>query len=102
MEVLRRTARVALATPLSGRGLPAGTRLLKAYATSPKGPRREVDLLAVEAGDLFLLFYRDKQDAVGPNVSPRNQAFRLQLANLLGFLRGDLSAGDFISINPEE
>lgn len=53
VEVPRRTARVALATPISGPGLPAGTRLLKAYATSENGPRRVVYLLAVEAGDFF-------------------------------------------------
>lgn len=101
LEVLLRTAKVALATPISGPGLPAGTRLLKAYATSARGPRRVVYLLAVEAGDLFLLFYRNKQDAVGANVSPKNQAFRQQLGKHLGLLREDLAAGRFDSISPE-
>jgi hypothetical protein len=34
IEVLLRCGRVALATPLAAPGLPTGTRLLKAYATS--------------------------------------------------------------------
>jgi hypothetical protein len=34
-EVLQRTARVALATPIASRGLPPGTRLLKVLSPSP-------------------------------------------------------------------
>lgn len=98
--VLLRTARVALATPIAGPGLPTGTRLLKAYATSVKGPRRVVYLLAVEAGDLFLLFYRNKADIVGANITPRNQAFKQQLAKHLVLLREDLATGHFDSIEP--
>ena len=89
-EILQRTARVALATPLASRGLPPGTRLLKVYATSARGPRRVVYLLAVEATDLFLLFYRDKSDAVGANVSPKNPAFTTQLKKHLALLHEDI------------
>ena len=89
-EVLQRTARVALATPIASRGLPPGTRLLKVYATSARGPRRIVYLLAVEAADLFLLFYRDKSDAVGANVSPKNPAFSIQLKKHLALLSEDI------------
>ncbi len=98
--VLRRTARVALTTPIAGPGLPVGTRLLKAYATSAKGPRRVVYLLAVGEGDLFLLFYRDKQDVVGANISKKNEAFRHQLSKHLLLLRQDLAAGKFDVIAP--
>ena len=94
-EVLVRTARVALAVPIAGPGLPAGTLLLKAYATSANGPRRVVYLLAIEAGDLFLLFYRAKQDVVGANITAKNPAFRWQLAKHLILLREDLTAGRF-------
>jgi len=89
---LLRTARVALATSIASRGLPGGTRLLKVYATSPRGPRRVVYLLAVGAGDLFLLFYRDKQDAVGANISPKNPAFSTQLKKHLALLSEDIRA----------
>lgn len=91
-EVLQRTARVALATPIASHGLPPGTRLLKAYATSARGPRRVVYLLAVEAADLFLLFYRDKSDVVGANVSPKNPAFGAQLKKHLTLLHEDIKA----------
>jgi len=90
-DILQRTARVALATPIASRGLRPGTRLLKAYATSAHGPRRVVYLLAVESADLFLLFYRDKNDAVGANVSPQNPAFRTQLQKHLALLHEDIT-----------
>ena len=89
-DILQRTARIALATPIASRGLPPGTRLLKAYATSARGPRRVVYLLAVEAADLFLLFYRDKSDVVGANVSPKNPAFSTQLKKHLALLHEDI------------
>ena len=94
-KVLLRTAKVALATPLAGKGLPPGTRLLKAYATSAKGPRRVVYLLSVEAGDLFLVFYRDKNDAVGKNITPHNPAFARQLTKHLAALLEDIKAERF-------
>jgi hypothetical protein len=34
LSCLRRTAKVVLATPIAGPGLPTGTRLLKAYGTA--------------------------------------------------------------------
>lgn len=44
----------------------------------------------MEAADLFLLFYRDKNDAVGANVSPENPAFRTQLKKHLALLHEDI------------
>lgn len=96
--VLIRSARVALATPIPAKGLPTATRLLKAYATSAQGPRRIVYLLAMEDGTLFLLFYRDKKDDVGANVSPKNPAFVRQLEKHLALLRTDIAAGHFDEI----
>jgi hypothetical protein len=68
-EVLIRSGRVALATPITAKGLPQGTRLFKAYATSSQGPRRIVYLPVVEDKDLFLIFYRPKNDPVGENIT---------------------------------
>lgn len=97
-EVLIRSSRVALATPIASKGLPPATHLLKAYATSPQGPRRIVYLLAVEDGTLFLLFYRDKNDAVGANISPKNTAFATQLEKHLALLHSDIATGHFDEI----
>lgn len=94
VDVLQRSARIALATAIGSKGLPPGTRLLKAYATSRHGPRRVVYMLAVEDGDMFLLFYRGKNDAVGANISPQNPAFRDQLKKHLAILREDIQAND--------
>jgi len=99
-RALGRTARIALATAIAGPGLPAGTRLLKAYTTTAKGPRRIVYLLAVEDGDLFLLFYRDKGDPVGANISSKNPSFRTQLRKHLSLLLEDIGRGQ-VEVLPE-
>ncbi len=94
-KVLERSARIALATPIAGEGLPRGTRLLKAYATSPDGPRRIVYLLSVADADLFLLFFRDKKDSVGANITMKNKAFKAQLHKHLGMLGEDIENGAY-------
>lgn len=101
-EVLRRSARVALATNIAAKGLPPATRLLKAYATSPRGPRRIAYLLAVADDTLFLLFYRDKNDDVGTNMSPKNPEFSRQLHKHLDWLQADIESGDFEVIETAE
>ncbi len=88
--VLRRTAQIALATPIAGSGLPSGTRLLKAYGTSTNGPKRVIYLLIVEEGDLFLLFYRSKNDLLGSNATPKNPIFRNELHKYLAILEQDI------------
>lgn len=92
---LLRSGRVALATPITAKGLPPKTRLLKGYATSRRGPKRVVYLLAVDDGTLFLLFYRGKNDPIGENVSHKKPAFTTQLGKHLDFLLEDLTAKKF-------
>lgn len=99
MTVLRRSAKVALATPIAGIALPRATKLLKAYATSPKGPRRVVYLLSVEGGDLFLLFYRGKNDPVGKNVTIKNPAFKTALVAHLRLLGEDIKSGCYDTVD---
>jgi hypothetical protein len=86
LPVIARSARVALGRPR--------TRLIKAYATSKRGPKRIVYLLLVEDGDMFLLFYRGKNDPVGRNVSMGNPAFRTALDKYLALLESDIAAGN--------
>lgn len=93
-------ARVCLAEVIAGQGLLKGTRLLKAYATTRQGPRRILYLLVVAEGDLFVLLYRDKQDNVGANMSPKSVAFNSTLAKHLDLLRGDLVANRIEEIIP--
>jgi hypothetical protein len=94
LPVITRSARAALGVPIAARGLPPHTRLIKAYATSKRGPKRIVYLLAVEDGDMFLLFYRGKNDAIGKNASMSNPAFRAALDKYLAMLEADLVGGD--------
>jgi len=101
VEVLKRTSKVALASPISGKGLPPRTRLLKAYATSANGPRRLVYLLATESEALFLLFYRSKNDPVGENISPKNTVFAKQLRRHLEMLHEDIVANQYDRIETD-
>ena len=52
-----------------------------------------VYLLAVAEGDLFLLFYRDKNDPLGANATMKNPAFRIQLHRYLDLLEQDIQTG---------
>ncbi len=100
-EALLAGARVCLTASIAGHGLPKGTRLLKAYATTKQGPRRILYLLVVQQRDLFVVFYRTKGDDVGANMSPRNSAFSSALTKHLDLLRDDLAAGRIEEITPE-
>ena len=93
LSVLARSARAALSIPLAAPGLPPCTRLIKAYATSKRGPTRIVYLLAVDDGDMFLLFYRGKNDPIGRNASIANPAFRSALEKYLALLEADIMDG---------
>lgn len=93
LPVIARSARAALAVTIAASGLPPRTRLIKAYATSKRGPKRIVYLLAVDGGDMFLLFYRSKNDPVGSNASMANPAFRTALDKHLALLEADLADG---------
>ena len=93
LPVIARSARVALGVPIATRGLPPQTQLIKAYATSKRGPKRVVYLLAMEGGDLFLLFYRGKNDPVGQNASMANPVFRAALDKYLALLEADIADG---------
>jgi hypothetical protein len=98
LEIIIRSAKVELATPIKGEGIPKGTRLLKAYATSSTGARRIVFLVEVEEGDLFLLFYRDKKDKIGANITIKNKTFKSQLWKHMDGLLSDIESGDFETI----
>ena len=100
-QALLAGARVCLTASIAGHGLPKGTRLLKAYATTKQGPRRILYLLVVQQRDLFVVFYRTKGDDVGANMSPRNPAFSSALTKHLDLLRDDLAAGRIEEITPE-
>ena len=100
-ETLLEGARVCLSASIAGHGLPKGTRLLKAYATTKQGPRRILYLLVVQENDLFVLFYRPTQDDVGANMSPKNPVFSSALTKHLDLLRDDLAAGKIEQITPE-
>jgi len=60
-------------------------------------------LLAVVEGDLFLLFYRGKNDPLGANATAKNPVFRAELHKYLGLLEQDILGGEIDTIDlPEE
>jgi hypothetical protein len=101
VDVLKRSTAVDLATVIKGSGLPPASKLLKVYATSPEGARRIVHLLSVEDGTLFLLFFRDKNDPVGRNITIHNKEFRRQLHKHLDLLAQDLENGSYFTIDED-
>lgn len=95
IEPLKRSCMIELASPIKGEGLPKGSKLLKVYATTAEGARRIVHLMATAEDTLFLLFYRDKNDAAGANITIKNSVFRKQLHKHLRLLEKDLESGTF-------
>ena len=107
--------RPALAVPISAKGLPERTTLHKVYATTPDGARRLLffcrhaplptpgKLVSGETPPPLpperwvLLFYRDKGDEVGENMSHKNRAFGVQLEKNMTIALEDLSASTLIN-----
>lgn len=94
-EVISRSAKIETTTTIKGKGLPKSTTLLKAYATSDTGAKRLVYLLRNTSGHLILLFYRDKKDKVGKNISIKNKYFENALLKYLSLVLADIENGNF-------
>ena len=89
----------AIAEIISARGLPASTTLHKVYATTEGGARRLLFFCRhtpAGAGPSperwVLLFYRDKSDAVGKNMSHKNKEFVIELGKNLQAALTDIAA----------
>lgn len=80
---------------IKGESLPKGSRLVKLYVTTIRGARRIVFLVDVETNTGFLLFYRDKNDVIGKNISIKNPAFKKRLLQYLDLLTADIASGRF-------
>jgi hypothetical protein len=80
--------------PLPAKGVP-GCRLLKAYVTTPRGPRRTLYLLQDVTGDAIFLMHRPKGDPVGDNMAYVNVAFRKAVGKSIIMATNDIEAGDF-------
>ena len=78
--VLKRTARLELVSPIKGEGLPKGAKIVKAYGTSISGAKRVVYMLTSDNEDFMLLFYRDKNDAIGKNITIANPIFKKEIS----------------------
>lgn len=97
-QTLLRASKIELTTPIKGDALPKGTRLLKAYATSPTGAKRIAFMLSCQTGDLFLLFFRPKDDKLGKNMTISNPDFKKALHKRLDALKKDLIKDKYITL----
>ncbi len=90
--------RPEIAVGISSPGLPARTTLHKVYATTEGGARRLLFFCrhacaadAPKTERWVLLFYRDKADSIGKNMTPKNSEFVTQLAKNLQAAVDDLA-----------
>lgn len=84
--------RKAVFDRLPAKGVP-GCRLLKAYVTTARGPRRTLYLLQDASGDTVLLMHRPKGDPVGDNMAYANPAFRSAVDKAITTAAEDIEAG---------
>jgi hypothetical protein len=73
----------------------AGCRLLKAYVTTTRGPRRTLYLLQDASGDAVFLMHRPKGDPVGDNMAYANPDFRKAVDKAIETAAEDIEAGEF-------
>lgn len=95
-KVIIRTARKETSVPIKGGHMPSGTVLLKCYATSDNGPRRIVYILSNQSGHFILLFYRNKSDKIGTNITIKNKAFEKELIKHIDLAFKDIEKNEFI------
>jgi hypothetical protein len=76
----------------------AGCRLLKAYVTTARGPRRTLYLLQDASGDAVLLMHRPKGDPVGDNMAYANPDFRAAVDKAIATAAEDIEAGEFETV----
>lgn len=72
-----------------------GVRLLKAYVTTSRGPRRTLFLLQAASGDTVFLMHRPKGDPIGDNMSYRNPGFAKAVGKAMSRALRDIVAGAF-------
>lgn len=70
-----------------------GCRLLKAYLTTTRGPRRTLYLLQDASGDAMLLMHRPKGDPIGDNMAYANPAFRSAVDKAIATATKDIETG---------
>lgn len=75
-----------------------GCRLLKAYVTTPHGPRRTLYLLQDASGDSILLMHRPKGDPIGDNMAYANPDFRAAVDKAIATAAEDIEAGEFEAV----
>lgn len=94
MEVILRSCKKDIYEPINW-DIPPSTQLIKVYATSKSGAKRIVFLLETETGDRFFLFYRDKDDLIGENVTIKNPLFKKALDVYIDILEEDMNSDAF-------
>jgi len=82
-------------TYIKGQKLPKRANLIKIYATTNAGAIRLLFLLDRLSLDVFLLFFRNKNDKIGNNMTIKNPHFQKVLNLHLDIISEDLNNGNF-------
>lgn len=93
LQIILKSFKKGIFDTIKGLQLPFNSKLIKVYATTVYGARRIVFLIDMESGDGFLLFYRDKKDRIGRNITLQNPYFKSTLTKYLFLLQTDLANG---------
>lgn len=89
-------------TKIKGRNIPADSSLIKIYVTTVEGAKRIVLLFDEEVQVGYFLFFRNKDDSVGKNISLRNPAFKKTLDIHLNLLGEDMAQENFEIVQLQE
>ncbi len=82
-------------TFINSKNLPKESHLVKVYATTISGAKRIVYLIDSITQDGFFLFYRNKNDKIGKNISIKNPEFEKSLNTYLNLLNQDIEIGAY-------
>ncbi len=95
IDVVIKSCKKGIFTPLKGVDIPSETSLIKIYVTTIQGARRIALLLDEEIGVAHFLFFRKKDDPIGKNMSIKNPVFKKTLKQYLQLWELDVKDDNF-------
>lgn len=94
-HIIIKVCRKNIFTKIKGRNIPADASLIKIYVTTIQGAKRIVLLFDEEVQAGYFLFFRNKNDVIGKNISMKNPAFKKALDIHLNLLEQDMDQENF-------
>ena len=95
IEVVLKSCKKWIWTPIKWKNIPKNYSLRKVYCTTSMWARRIVFLISWKNGITFLLFYRSKNDEIWKNVTIKNKDFKKAIWKYLDIVFKDLKDWNF-------